>query len=173
MLLLFLLPILLLAFVIGSSVLLFRFIDRKGYRKGLGFLAFTPVWLLAYVVYAAVYPDEEFYREDFVEVTGVELPEEAKFQFKTASYPDHFGDYTSVSVIELEGEFYRELPKVLKEKGFVDDNDYEYTEDCRDALEDSEELKVKRTLSSEQGSTFYLVGFFSDEKTIIVKRISW
>ncbi|MCZ4410660.1 hypothetical protein O3Q51_17725 [Cryomorphaceae bacterium 1068] len=99
---------------IGLSYMIYRFIKKRDYDKRIRIIALTPMLILGYLIYTAIYPDEDFYRHDFQEVAGIELPEEVDFKYNTASFPDHFGDYTSVSIIHVGKEFYQTLPAILK-----------------------------------------------------------
>ena len=109
--------LLLIGIPIGLSYLIYRFIKKRNYDKRLRLIALTPILIMTYLIYSALYPSEDFYRTDFTEVTGIELPEHIEFKYKSATYPDHFGDYTSISIINVGKDFYNNLPKTLTEKG--------------------------------------------------------
>ena len=88
--------ILIIGIPIGISYFLYKYLNRKFPNKLYKYFAFTPILILIYSVLTAIYPNEDFYKTDFKEVTQIEFPLDSKFIFKTATFPDHFGDYTSV-----------------------------------------------------------------------------
>jgi len=173
-LLLILIPI----FIIGIPIVLVYFINRILKKKGIHpkwrVLSLIPVFIVGYLIFENFYPSESFYENDFKEVTGIELPKNAEFEYKTASFPDHFGDYTSVSLIKVENKFYTELPKKLLKKGLSENFE---------KIVSSEMDKVKSKLNGriiekeyaleEGGGIYYYVGFLSDKETLIIERLSW
>jgi hypothetical protein len=129
---------------------------------------------MTYLIYSALYPSENFYRTDFTEVTGIELPEQVEFKYKSATYPDHFGDYTSISIINVGRGFYNSLPKTLTEKGLKENGQKIHTTEFDKALEYTDNLEIEKEFTMEEGGgVYYYVGFLTDGETIIVKRLSW
>jgi hypothetical protein len=63
----------------------------------------------AFVAYAAAYPGDDFYAEEFKTVTLRNLPPSAKIIAGEASYPDFHGDYTSHATIELSPADFQNL----------------------------------------------------------------
>lgn len=63
--------------------------------------------------YIGLYPDEDFYREEFKDVTLRDLPESAEFISKSADYPDFHGDYCSKSEVKLSKDDFSKLLKEL------------------------------------------------------------
>jgi hypothetical protein len=102
------------------------------------------------------------------------LPEQVEFKYKSATYPDLFGDYTSISIINVGKDFYNNLPKILTKKGLKENRQKIHTTEFDEALEHTENLKIEKEYTIEEnGGVYYYVGFLSDNKTIIVKRLSW
>ena len=174
-LLLFILAFLLIIGIpIGLSYLMDRFIKKRNYDKRLRLIALTPVLIMTYLIYSALYPSEDFYRTDFTEVTGIELPENVEFKYKSATYPDHFGDYTSISIVNVGRDFYNSLPKTLTEKGLKKNGQKIHTTEFDKALEHTDNLEIKSEYSMEEGGgVYYYIGLLTDNETIIVKRLSW
>lgn len=159
---------------IGLSYLIYRFIKKRNYDKRLRLIALTPILIMTYLIYTAVYPSEDFYREDFVEVTGTELPEQVEFKYKSATYPDQFGDYTSISIINVGKDFYIKLPNTLTQKGLKESGQKIYTTEFDKALEHIGNLEIEKGFSMEEGGgVYYYVGFLTDNETIIAERLSW
>ena len=159
---------------IGLSYLIFRFIKKRNYDKRLRLIALTPILIMTYLIYSALYPSEDFYRTDFAEVSGSELPEQVEFKYKSATYPDHFGDYSSISIIKVGKNYYNKLPKALSEKGLKKNGQKIHTTEFDKALEHSNNLEIEKEFSMDEGDgVYYYVGFLTDNETIIVKRLSW
>lgn len=155
------------------SLLIYRYMKRKGYNAKYRAISIVPVLVLGYFIYGAVYPSEEFYRTDFKEVTGIELIENAEFDYKSASWPDHFGDYTSVSIIKVDTFFYEQLKTNLLEQGFDKNNHRGGHREMTLAYKKLKDEKISQEFSKHLLSKFYYVAFLSDQETILVQRTSW
>lgn len=145
-------------------------INRKNWSEYLRLLALIPVLVIGYFVYDAVFPAEDFYKQEFEIGTGIDFPSDGKILFKTASYPDHFGDYSSVFCFEANEEFHDKLLSKLKQIG--DTTPIKHI----DFIEMSERVKdqeLENEISYEQEAVFYNIGFFSDNKTILFQRVSY
>jgi len=166
--------LLLIGIPIGLSYLIYRFIKKRNSDKRLRFIALTPIIIITNIIYSALYPSEEFYREDFTEVTGTKLPMQVEFKYKSATYPDHFGDYASISIIKVDSDYYNKLPDFLIKKGLKENGQKIHTTEFAKALEQIDNLEINKEFSMEEdGSIYSYVGFLSDNETIIVKRLSW
>ncbi|WP_116109048.1 hypothetical protein [Lewinella sp. IMCC34191] len=141
-------------------------------RKAL--LSLAAILVLGFIMLRAVYPDDDFYLQDFTEVTGIEFPKKAEFLYTTASFPDHHGDYVSASLIKVESEFYKQLPDILVKRGMVENDGKTYSDEFEKALEKAAPEEMDRELSivTDTGA-YYYVGFLSDQETILVNRMSW
>lgn len=129
------LPIVLIAVALAALTL--GFIKKRNYHKRFRLLAFLPVLAAGYFIITPFYPDDNFYKKDFKEVTGLEFPEQGKILWKTASYPDHHGDYQSTFAARIPKDFFETLPVSLLSNGFI-----EQKSDFR--LPNVEELKNKK-----------------------------
>ncbi|MFN8335604.1 MAG: hypothetical protein U0U09_10775 [Cyclobacteriaceae bacterium] len=162
---------------LGLSFLILRFIKKGNYDKRLRLIALLPILTVGYFIYTAFFPTESFYKEDFKEVTGVDFPENGEIIYKSATYPDQFGDYGSTSIVKVDKEFYDGLEAHLKEKGFEDNVNSEEDSGPFDSAKISKELgskKIEKSFSmTADGGIFYYVGFVSDKETLIVQRQSW
>jgi len=152
--------------------LFIKYLNRKNAR--LKFLLLIPFILLIHSIYSAIYPPDSFYRQDFKEVTGVNLPESAEIIYKTASFPDHFGDYTSVSIIKVEKLFYSSLDRELMIKGLTKTSEKMGSPELEEALREIEGKKTEKEFSLTQArGVYYYVAFLSDKETLLVHRVSW
>lgn len=172
--------LLLLAFLLtvgipsGIAYFIDRFIRKRNYNSRLRLFALTPIILLAFFIYRAFYPGEDFYEQDFKEVTGIEFPENGEFLYKTATFPDHFGDYTSTTIILVGQSFYQVLPQKLLLSGFKDETDSVYPNEFQKALSYANIEKIEQKFTfTEKGGKYFVVCFLSDKQSLLIQRISW
>jgi amino acid transporter len=159
---------------IGISYLIYQWIKKKEFEKKWRLLAIIPLIIVGYFFYTAIYPDEDYYKNDFKEVTDMEFPKSGKILYKTASYPDQFGDYTSSFLAEFENDYLQKLEANLKKKGFVKKENNMSSEE----LDYIENKKGSRKYSAEyskelNGGKYYSVGFLNDNKSVVITRVSW
>lgn len=173
--LVFLLGILfILSIPIVLAYFLYKHIKRKFTNKALRCLAFIPLLLFGYFIWAAFYPGEDFYKIDFKEVTELDCPEKADFVYKYASFPDSFGDYTSVFLIQIDPTEYDRLLHHLPNAGFVTtNNDPRHVPQTQIALtKASSQISMEFINETKEDKSFY-VALFNDHKTVLVRRHSW
>jgi hypothetical protein len=159
---------------ISISYLIYHWVKKKDFSKIYKLLALIPLVFVGYIVYDAFYPDDAFYKTDFKEVTDVEFPQNGKIIYKTASFPDQFGDYTSSFLVEFDVEFINKLEIILKNKSFVKKEN----EMSSDELDYIENRKVNTKYSFQyikdnEVGKYYSIGFLNDKKSLIVTRVSW
>ncbi len=166
--------LLIIVITFGFSFLVYVVIKKAALNKWLRWFALLPVLILFYFVYIAFYPPDSFYEEDFLELTGVEFPESGEILYGEASYPDIHGDYQSAFIAKVDSDFFRDLPAYLLEHGLKKQaNDFDSFE-----LEDILGTKENTIIDAEywvenENATFYYVGFLSDERTLLIRRVSW
>lgn len=125
-------------------------------------------------VYDAFYPSEDFYKVDFKEVTNMEFPESGKIKYKTASFPDHFGDYSSSILAEFEQNDLKKLEKHLKDgrleltENKMSSNDLNYIE-----RKMGQKSYLIHYFQQSKSGKLFSVGFLNDNKSVIITRISW
>ena len=170
MIALLMIPILI---AIVLSYFLFHFIKKKKYNKWLRLLALLPLLIVLYFFLVALFPGEDFYRQDFKKVAGIDLPKDAEFIYKSATYPDIHGDYTSVSIINVGPEFYAALPEKLEENGLTIDGPKSSSTEIEKAFHQIGNLEVKSEYFAEGNGIYRYIGFLSDKKTILVVCLSW
>tara|TARA_B100001758_G_C18297292_1_gene550339 strand:+ start:276 stop:695 length:420 start_codon:yes stop_codon:yes gene_type:complete len=135
-----------------------------------------PLLIIYLFIYKGCYPSEDFYREEFKEATSLELPKSAKFIYKTATYPDFQGEYTTKCIINVGKHFYKKLDKKLRIKGFSEkQKNGRYKISFPEKIK-SKSSKIKYLLSlenweSEPHIKCYYVGFIEDEESIVVELI--
>jgi hypothetical protein len=169
--------IIILGIPIGLSFLTLRIIKKRHYDKRLRLIALIPILTIGYFIYTAFFPTDSFYKEDFKEVTGIDFPENGEIIYKSATYPDQFGDYGSTSIVKVDKEFYERLEGQLKTKGLKDNATNREDSEPFDLGEISKQIGAKRIEKAfsmtADGGVFYYVGFVSDLETLVVQRQSW
>ena len=159
---------------LAASLFIIWLVKKANWNRKYKWLALAPPLIMAFLIFRAFFPGEDFYKDDFEEVTGLVLPEDSNVKYKYASFPDHFGDYTSISVIELDEEFYDELYNHLISNGFKENNSPIWNDGLEEAFELlNGEKNVKGYTGEYQGGLYFYVGFSNDNKTILVERASW
>lgn len=173
-LLILLFIIFLIAIPISISYLIYLWIKKREFDKLYRLLALIPIIIVGYYIYDAIYPDTDFYKTDFKEVTEMEFPKNGKIRYKSASFPDQFGDYTSSSLSEFDIDYIKKLQTNLIKKGFVKKEN----KMCTEELDYIEDKKGDRKYSAQyckdlNGGKYYSVGFLNDNKSVVVTRVSW
>lgn len=171
--LIFILILILLVFgLVVLLPLLIKFLNRHDRR--LKFLLLIPVIILSTFIYTAIYPLDNFYKQDFKEVTGIDFPDDGEIIYKTAGYPDQFGDYGSVSIIKVDKNFYERLPDQLKEKGLTETDERTGSVEFDKAMNKIKDKRIEKEFSLEvDGRVYYYVALLSDKESIMVYRQSW
>lgn len=163
--------ILLITIPIGLSFGIYKFIKNRNYNKSYRWIALSPIVITSYFIYDTIYPGDGFYKDDFTEVTGLTLPNDSEIKFKSATFPDHFGDYTSISIIKVGGNFYDSLKSILVKREFQELKDQSIFSDK--ILKIHTDGYVIKTFNIELAGKEFTVDFLSDKETIIVQRASW
>ena len=154
------------------AFLINRWLKQKGIKYvGTVLIIIAPLWT-AYEIYTAIYPPDNFYFEEYEEVTLREIPASAKIKKKVASYPDFHGDYCSASLIILSKKDYSVLLKELKnderlsqEENIIGSNEMDYVM----SNFKREQIVHSFTRSIENQTDHYLfIGFIDDGHSIIV-----
>jgi hypothetical protein len=168
----------LLAFLllIGTPILIgfiiYKWLKRKGYKKlGISILCVI-ILSLSYMFYTALYPTDDFYFEEFKQVTLREIPNSAEIMEKSCSYPDFHGDYCSSSQVKLSKEDYLKLLREME-----NDNRLTKTTQMNGFQEFSNTIGGKKESNIIKGFTrvivgeedqYLYIGFYNDNETIFV-----
>ncbi len=155
--------------------LLYRILNKKYPQKPYKYIVFLPLAFLIYAICVSIFPNEDFYKINFKEVTNLEFPKSGEFIYKSSTFPDHFGDYTSVFLIKTNKEDYSEILKYVETK-----SDLEETEDIpihlvetRIGLEKTKAKIKKQFKYNQEGGKAFHLSFFDDNKSMLIIRISW
>jgi hypothetical protein len=165
---------LVMSIIIGIPYLILKLIERRAFRNWKTYLGLIPIMILSFYIYEGIYPSNDFYKQDFRTVTGLDFPENGVINYKTASYPDQHGDYTSISIIDVDELFYNKLRTHLLSIGFKDETNPVGSTQFSEEMNHISEQDIIGGLSLTEGyGTYYYVGFLSNRRTIIVERSSW
>ncbi len=166
--------IILIAIPIVLSVMIYKFIKKKKVDKRLRLISLIPILIVGYVAYGAIYPSNEFYKANYKEVTNYEFPKSGIIRYKTASYPDTFGDFTSCFLVEFNETDLKKLEKNLINNSFVKVKNNSFTEELTYIEGKISNKKYRYEYSKEiSGGKHYSVGFLNDNKSVIITRVSW
>lgn len=161
--------------IIGIPIILsigiYKYIKKKNYEKEFRLIALIPILIVGYFIFDAICPSEGFYEDAFTEVTGLTLPENREFKYKSATFPDHFGDYTSISMIKVGNKFYDSLLVYLSKKGFQKVTGRTILNEK--TLKKYNEGYVEKNYNIVLAGKEFTIEFLSDNETIIVERTSW
>lgn len=141
---------------------------------------------ILYIGYSALYPGNKFYRGEFKKSARFDLPSDASFVNKDASYPDIHGDYCSAASVKLTEESYTQLLKNISSNNefihLTDSNrhDPKYYTMGNSALTKAEPKSILYTNEFVGSildphlylpdSFYFYIGFSSDNKTIVFNR---
>jgi hypothetical protein len=123
-------------------------------------------------MYYAIYPDDDFYRGEFKSISGIELPKDAVIQHKFATYPNHFGEYSSTALIMTNSKFIETLPHVLQQQGLKKtENSSLGFHSFHEVMKQAEHPIIETHYSgSDKNSDRFIhyVGFLPDQKSMII-----
>lgn len=174
--LLIVLLLLLISIPTGIAYLLHRQLRKTKIKLvGVLCLVIVPIFTI-YVVYRALYPDDDFYFEEYKTVTLLNTPKSAIILKKTATYPDFHGDYISVSMIRLSKSEYLNLYKTLiKDKQIDTLGQLVRSQEFIDVVGKNEKL-IKHTFTrkiTNKEQSHYSINFLNDNKTVIIYIINF
>ena len=148
--------------------------SRKINKTYIIFLSICSLILFA-ISYNDVFPNDDFYTEEFTLYTGIKLPASADIKEKDASYPDFFGDFSAVAIIELNSNDYDKLKKDISQlKNFQVDTTSQKI-GVTDIFETLAE-KIKKSdieiVFLKSDAEWFKLAFLKDGRTIILEKQS-
>jgi hypothetical protein len=105
---------LIVVFVAGVALFLGYLIWRIGVIGRISVVIIGGLFIL--LVYSAFFPFDDFYKEEFVYVTGTPFPASGRIVKKYATYPDFHGDYMSCALIQVSEIDYQNLKSILQQR---------------------------------------------------------
>ncbi|CEN43768.1 hypothetical protein CCAN2_1130005 [Capnocytophaga canimorsus] len=175
LLLLYLLPLLAVLVLIGITYFLYDYLSKKYPNKYYKYFCVHSHSIIRGIGCTLRYfLIVTFIKQIIKRFTQLNFPKEAKFIYKDATFPDHFGDYTSVFLFETTPEAFKELENQLSVLEFnqVQDSVFLAANTIAPALNRTNRNLTKQYVSGETDKRFY-IGLFDDAKTILICRESW
>lgn len=158
------------------SFIFYRLAKKYYSSKALsiGLITFlTPYIILAILFYIGKNPDVDFYKDEFQTITQIQVPKDAKFIHKKASYPDFQGEYSSSASITLNSSDFTKLLSSIR-KSIKLTKQIEVTSDPYNWVrEKSGNEEYIYYSSSNIGSNYHFIGFCKDQKTVIIHLVNW
>jgi energy-coupling factor transporter transmembrane protein EcfT len=152
---------------IGAFIFSYRWLSRKGYQKVGLLVSVLAIGMLAYFVYFAIYPDDDFYKNDFEHYTDMPFPDSGKIINKDASFPDTHGKYASCALIKFsEADYGTLLLEISTDTTFKADHNLGYSgmfSQVAKGVNRNDTVKVVRKKKLN-------IAFLNDKKTVIVEH---
>lgn len=128
-------------------IVLFRWLSKKIGRKISWSLFCILVLGIGYEVYAAIYPNEGFYKTEFTMALKMPFPNSGKVVAKDASYPDTHGKYCSCSLIKTgSADFKKVLNHVMQQSQFKKETYEIQTDELQNVLNSSKGLDTNKSI---------------------------
>lgn len=175
--LIFLIPAAILGFLLFSPIIILvktkKYFQKKGYPKVryiTSLLIILYILFIGHSVYTGIYPDEDFYVNEFERELKMDFPNSGKIIEKDADYPDIHGDYASYFIAELsEQDYNRVLQVVDTSTGFIrQDSIYSWDMGYQaDNKVEVEKEKIMFSYTHEYSDDRTNIDFCKDGKTIL------
>jgi hypothetical protein len=164
--------LLLLVILYFISILIHKLLKRIVNEK-IALIGVLFFWgIIIYNFYIAIYPNDEFYENEFKTITLTELPKSAEIVNSTASYPDFQGDYCSSAEIKLSKEdFDSLLKKIINDDNFLKNNEILNSEETMSIMYETKtnDLSHKFIRIDKQNLDLHLnINFHNDNRTVFI-----
>ncbi len=160
----------------GIPLTILYFLYKYLRKKGLGWLGIVIIisfsFYFLYSGYTALYPTDQFYLDEFKEVTLRNAPSSIQVLRKAASYPDFHGDYCSASAMTLSESDYKDLlQSLIEDNKFVATTEKQGSQEFYNVMSNYVKMEIEygfvRNEPAESDHYRY-IGFMEDRRTIIV-----
>ena len=170
LLLIILIILVTLVIIIGTPMLVFRGYNKlkiKGHKKAANFFALIFIFISVFICYEiveAIYPNDDWYKENFQINSGIGFPKNGKIIYKAASYPDFHGHFISACSFELRPESFKQFLKA-----FPANNNYcEFGSDEIDnVMQHYNKNNINQVHKKVDGNSSIYLMFLNDNKTVI------
>lgn len=165
--------------VVGGAIFLsylqYRYLRKNKYGKWLIFLPVVIGGLILYGGYFAFFPDDDYYRGLFHDITGVWLPDNAVFLATSSSPPvDPHGDYCSASLILVEENTYNDLLEKIQTDTRFDSNQLVGSDELVRVVGSRDNYKsMNFTYKASRFAytdVYNFVGFLDDGRTLVTEQ---
>lgn len=154
-----------LAIPIVTTRWLYRKLRKTKYGK---YAFFIPVIVMIFgtcEIYRALYPNDDFYKQDFEYMSHLKFPKSGTILYKSADYPDIHGHYSSAALVRLiPTERDRLLHDLSVDKAFKTCNIYFNLRAYEKAPFDEKNIREQFC------SGKLLISFFQDRETILIQK---
>ncbi|RPD45391.1 hypothetical protein DNI29_18590 [Hymenobacter sediminis] len=168
---------------LGIAWAIYRWLHKRVSLRAARYFLVLPstlLLLLAYFVYTAFYPTDDFYEQEYVRVTSLPVPASVRVVAKDASYPDQHGDYAACARFEVSSEEYESVllsvsaDRHFTSTNFQSDSSFIGSESFSIATKGIHPADYYRTFSKGvvQENAYQFIGFLKDHRTVIVYRCS-
>lgn len=125
--------------------------------------------ILAYLVYTAFYPANDFYVEEFERGTHSSFPVSGEIIAKNATYPDIHGDYTACAVVRFSRADYDKLLRTLRTDTllYVQEKPIYTGPDIIEPLE-----KNVKIILRDKKQQYFILEFMNDLRSVYMIRVS-
>ena len=107
-------------FICVVSYLIFRFLRKKTDHFLIYIVTIIPIISWSYLLYRVYNPSNSFYEGHYKSVTGMDFPEDGTIISGKVLDMDDFGDATYVTIADVGKTHVKQIPKILKNKGYKD-----------------------------------------------------
>lgn len=131
--------------------------------------------IFIYFIYIAFYPNDDFYEEEFKEITEMEFPQSGEILKKDASYPV-IGDYCSSALIQFNKDDFNMLFKKINQNERFIDTPIIYSEQYSYVMDDIDEARIIykafNSYKYEKSHDYHYIAFLNDNRTVVIHLIN-
>lgn len=146
---------------------------NKNWGNKIALIGILIIWtIITYNIYTAIYPNDDFYENEFKTITLMEFPKSGIIINSTASYPDFHGDYCSSAEIKLSKKDYEKiLDEIINNKIFTRETSYMNSEESMYIMKDIKEEDIQYIFIRKDEKKLGLdlnINFQKDNRTIFI-----
>jgi hypothetical protein len=165
----FLLTLLLISIVaLIAAILIVVKVRRSGSSNIYLLLVFVPFIVAVLMITLLTRTPTRIYLQDFKEVTGVDMPEDAKIQYKSSSFRPS-DDHASLMLVHVGREFYTILPSLLVKNGLSEVGD-SMPHWMKKLIANYGEMQVEQTFQLKEGKLDHSAYLLSDSASVLIRR---
>ncbi len=152
---------------VWASIIIYRWLSRKGHQKAGVLVPIIAIGVITFSVYSAIYPDDDFYENDFEYYTNLSFPNSGKIINKEVSFPDTHGKYVSCALVEFSEADYGSLLSIVStDTTFKADHRLGYSgmiSQVATGINRNDTVKVVRKKKLN-------IAFLNDSRTVIIEH---
>jgi hypothetical protein len=164
--------ILLVGIPIALSFLILWFVRKRKYSSKYRWLALLPVLFLAVGLYQGIMKPYSLYQRHFLEITQFELPETTEFlDYVDWGYGTYPRDNSSLFHIKVEPVFYEKMKSELKPSNArleIVNESLKHRFETMFGQGFEEKIDFQYSDRNEYGILLHVIGFFEEDKSLLV-----